>query len=241
MGSPTGASTNYDLSRFAQIFQACNGYAELANQTIISTCNSDTYLCDTFSNNDNMVSGDITKVNLATAAMAEDLANLGQLIDLSNLNDFGSPLALMRRLIDLVGSIPIISLTFVAAGVNADVVVNLDDPNYSVDDAAQKAMYVAMQQITGDNLSQILTIFGVTTAGITTMADLLNPVKLFPKSFQTLTVSTKNGLRGIYTNSSGSVNTNLLQGLPAWVLSTTAVNANGAPYIGTLPPGAGGP
>ena len=46
-------------------------------------------------------------------------------------------------------------------------------------EAQQKAMYNAMTQITGDALTQILQILGVTTTGITTMADLLNPVKIF--------------------------------------------------------------
>jgi hypothetical protein len=60
----------------------------------------------------------------------------------------------------------------------------------------------------------------VTTVGIATMADLLNPVKLFPNSFQSLTVPTKYGSRGIYTNSSGSANQNLLTELPEYVMSS---------------------
>ena len=94
-------------------------------------------------------------------------------------------------------------------------------PNATVTDSVQKTMYLAMTQITGNALTQILQLLGVTTAGITTMADLLNPVKLFPNSFQTLTVTTKNGPRAIYTNSTGSVNTNLIQSLPPYVLSST--------------------
>jgi hypothetical protein len=61
---------------------------------------------------------------------------------------------------------------------------------------------------------------GVTTQGITTMADLLNPVKLFPNSFQSLTVVTKNGQRAIYTNNQGDVNTTLIQELPNYVVSS---------------------
>ena len=242
LGSPTGASTNWDMSRFCQIFSACNAYAGLANQVIISSCNSDDYLCDTFSNSDNMITGDITKVNQATGVFGQDLANLGELIDLTNLGNQGSPLALVRQIVNIAGTIPLVSLTFLAAGVPSAVVVNLDDPNATVTDSAQKAMYDGMTQITGDSLKQILQILGVTTAGITTMADLLNPVKLFPNSFQTLTVSTKDGVRGIYTNAQGSVNTNLINSLPAWILSSTMANAPVTkPYSGTLPAGSVGP
>ena len=44
----------------------------------------------------------------------------------------------------------------------------------SVVDSVQKLMYEAMLRVTGDDLSQILRVLGVTTTGIATMADLLN-------------------------------------------------------------------
>ena len=81
-------------------------------------------------------------------------------------------------------------------------------------------MYTAMTNITGNDLKQILSVMKVTTAGITSMADLLNPVKLFPNSFSSLTVPTKHGSRGIYINSTGSVNQNLLTELPEYVMSS---------------------
>ena len=78
-----------------------------------------------------------------------------------------------------------------------------------------------MTQITGNDLAQILSVLGVTTTGINTMADLLNPVKLFPNSYQSLTVagtSFKNAIP-IYVDSSGSVNQTLLTELPSYVLT----------------------
>lgn len=235
LGSPTGASTDWDLSRAAQILAACVAYEQLANQFIISACNSGDYLCDTFSNTDNMTTGQITSINLATDAWGNDLKNLGELWDLSTLGDLGSPLNLMRRLVDVIGTVPVVSLTFLAAGVPADVVVNLDNPQSEVSDSAQKAMYNAMTQVTGDTLKQILQMLKVTTVGINTMADLLNPVKLFPNSFRSLKVATGNGEKLIYTNSQGDVNTSLIQQLPKYVISTTAVNIPSTPYTGTAP------
>jgi hypothetical protein len=99
------------------------------------------------------------------------------------------------------------------------VVINIEDPLNSVTDSAQKLMYRAMQTVTGDDLSQILQVLGVTTLGINTMADLLNPVKLFPLSYSSLTVPTPDGLRLIY-NDAGDVNTTLLQQLPDYVISS---------------------
>ena len=77
-----------------------------------------------------------------------------------------------------------------------------------------------MLDTTGTTLDQVKIILDVTTANITTMADLLNPVKLFPNSFESLTVTTKFGNRGIYVNTSGSVNQNLLTQLPQYVIRT---------------------
>jgi hypothetical protein len=82
-------------------------------------------------------------------------------------------------------------------------------------------MYQAMTQITGSDLNQILQILSVTTTGINTMADLLDPTKLFPNSFASLTVKTANGLRSIYENSNGAVNSKLVDDLPPYVLGAT--------------------
>jgi hypothetical protein len=52
------------------------------------------------------------------------------------------------------------------------------------------------------------------------MADLLNPVKIFPNSYQSLTVRTSVGLRAVYIDAVGTVNSNLLKYLPNYVLTT---------------------
>ena len=52
------------------------------------------------------------------------------------------------------------------------------------------------------------------------MADLLNPLKLFPNSYQSLTAPTATGPAPIYVSSVGSVNTALATQLPAYVISS---------------------
>ena len=96
--------------------------------------------------------------------------------------------------------------------------MNLTSPTLSVADSVQRLMYLAMTKVTGTDLAQILKVIGVTTAGINTMADLLNPVKLFPNSYLSLTVTTATGPRAVYINSSGAVDSNLEQELPAYVI-----------------------
>ena len=209
-----------NVSKLAQAVNQAQGYTDQTSVIINSAVNSQTYLSNTFTTMNNMITGGVTTVNLATDAFGTDLKNLGRLINLKNLNNFGSPLALVQQLYSLSGTIPVVSVAFIAAGVTQDVVLNLTNLTASVSDSAQRLMYNAMTQITGDNLTQILSVLGVTTVGIETMADLLNPLKLFPNSYQSLTAPTEYGPRDIYVNSSGSVNTTLIRELPPYVVSS---------------------
>jgi hypothetical protein len=53
------------------------------------------------------------------------------------------------------------------------------------------------------------------------MADLLNPYKIFPNSFQSLTVTGVNGVtQNIYIDSAGTVNATVKQFLPRVALNT---------------------
>jgi hypothetical protein len=220
MGQKTIAGSS-DLSIFCQGFGALVGYNGITNSFINSAVNSQTYLAGTYTNADNMVSGGITSVNICTEQWGNDLAKLGGLINLKNLPELGTPLALVQQLASLGGVTPDIALAFSNAGVSLDVVINLSSPTVVASTPDQKAMYTAMTQITGTPLTEILQIFGVTTPNITTMADLLNPYKLFPTSFQTLTFTGTNGVgQNIYVNPTGTVNATAQQYLPTIALNT---------------------
>jgi hypothetical protein len=176
----------------------------------------------TFTNVNSMITGGISDITSNTKAFGQDLKNLGNLIDLANLNNLGSPLALVQQIINVAGNMPVLSVAFVAIGIPQEIVLNLDDPTASVTDSVQTLMYRAMTQITDDSLAQILKVLGVTTTGIKTMADLLNPYKIFPNSYQTLMTPTANGFANIYVNSVGGVNSSLSTQLPAYCLRSTA-------------------
>lgn len=210
---------NGDLSKFCQTFSTCVGYTTLTNQYINSAVNAKTYLGPTFTNTNDMVTGGITAVNLCTKPWGDDLSNLGSLIDLSNLDNMGTPASLVKQMAKFGGITPIVAVQFTAAGVATETVLNITDPTLAVSDADQKAMYAAMTKITGSDLSQILSLLGVTTVGINTLADLLNPLKLFPNSYKTLTVTDMRGTsQRIYNGT--SINSAIAQGLPPTALSS---------------------
>ncbi len=209
-----------NVSKIAQAVNQAQGYASQTTVFVNSAVNSETYLGNTFTNVNNMITGDVTTINLATQAFGADLAALGRLINLAELNDFGSPLALVRQVYAVAGAVPVLSVAFVEAGVDQEVVVNLSNPTITVVDSAQRLMYQAMTEITGTDLDQILSVLQVTTVGINNMADLLNPVKLFPNSFLSMTAPTAQGPRAIYVNAQGEINTDLIQQLPPYVISS---------------------
>ena len=211
---------NGDLSKFCQAFSVAQGYINQTNSLINTAVNSQTYLGNTFTNTNSQISGSITDVNLATTAFGQDLTNLGNLINLANLTNLGSPLSLVQQIVLQVGNLPVLAAYFIAEGVPQEVVLNLNNPTISVTDSVQKLMYQAMTRVTGNLLDQILQILGVVTVGIETMADLLNPYKLFPNSFQSLTAPTANGPRAIYVNTTGTVNSALATELPPYVTSS---------------------
>lgn len=209
-----------NVSKLAQAVNQAQVYADQTTTFVNSAVNSQTYLGNTFTTMNDMITGSISSVNLATGAFGTDLQNLGRLIHLSNLNNFGSPLALAQQLYSISGTVPVLSVAFVEAGVSEEIVINLTNPTVTVVDSTQRLMYQAMTRITGTDLTQILSVLGVTTVGITTMADLLNPLKLFPNSYQSLTAPTANGPVAIYLDPVGSVNTPLIQLLPPYVVSS---------------------
>ena len=224
--SITTAASTYlgggDFGKFAQAFGAAQGYISLTNGIINSAVNvnSDDFLGPTYTGMDNLISGDIGKVNLAFPAFGADLANLGSAVKFPRVNQLGTPASLLQNLAEagnmIDGSTPCVTTALQAQGLSdqniADLVNNnvqsLFNPNgltANQFDVLQKAAYPALVNVTGDCLTEVLSILDCTTPNIVTMADLLNPVKLYPTSFSSLTLPTPNGPVLIY-NTDGSVN-----------------------------------
>jgi len=83
---------------------------------------------------------------------------------------------------------------------------------------------------TSNCLQDVLDILDCTTPGIETMADLLNPVKLFPTSFSSLTLPTPNGPVLIY-DETGAVNSVIVP-----ILNSGAVSPTGCDELAKIIP-----
>ena len=209
---------NGDFGKFQQILGSADGLVTTTNILIKSAKNAtDANVVIGYTGADNQITGGISGVSQAFGALSVDLGRLGALIDFTNLDNLGNPSALIRQLGNLSTSLPSFTSALIAGGLTNTQVENIGSLQFT--EVIEKIVYQAMTQVTGSDLVQVLKFLRVTTVGIETMADLLNPYKLFPTSFQTLTAPTSNGLRGIFVNSTGSVNQNLATTLPQNVLA----------------------
>lgn len=214
-----------DVGKFAQAFAAAQGYVGLTNQFIISAANANEYLGPTFTNLDDMITADLSKVSLALPTLGADLVELGFLIDLSNILHLGEPAALLQQLSARGNmgnsTLPCVQATLNMAGLTdaeiADLISNNRESLFNPDgltpnqfDRLQQRAYRGMTMVAGDCLTEVLDILDVTTPNIDDMADLLDPTKILPNSYPTL----KFGDQLIY-GPDGSVNSGISQELNA--------------------------
>ena len=201
-----------DLSKFCQVFMGAQGYCSQANATINSVKNSAT-LAQTFSlatgGMDNLTTGGLNQVASNLQTLGADLRKLGTLINLARLDYLGLPGELLSQLAKKTNSLlPEISNQLTIAKLPEIKIQALNAGRNELTAEEEKTAYTVMTKITGNTLTQVLAILGVTTTGITTMAQLLNPVKILPSSYQVLLCPDGNGLVNVYL-ASGTVNTNL--------------------------------
>jgi hypothetical protein len=201
-----------DTGVFAQILNSVNVYALISNQYLNSALNADA-LSSTFGpvngGMNNLITGGFGQTTTALGVFANDLEKTGSLINLKNLSNLGDPSALVQQLALVGGITSEIESILRSIGVTTDTLINSSVAGLGLSPTANKLLYKGLEKIEGTALAQVLRVLGVTTPGINTAADLLNPLKILPNSFPSLTTPTPNGLRATYATTTGAINTNL--------------------------------
>lgn len=219
---------NGDVGKFVQGFMSVQSYIATTNLFINSAVNAQSYLGPTFRNMNSLVTNNISEINPNFAGFATDLAKQGQLTNFRQLSLYGTPAGLLIQLSIVAripaGTIQVVETQLVTAGLTvADIAVLIAGQNTVSENQfnqLQKLAYQGMQNVTGDDLQQVLDILDVTTPNITTMADLLNPKKVYPNSFSTMQTPTPAGFVPIYL-ADGSVNMNLMANVSGALPSPT--------------------
>ena len=236
---------NGDAGSFSQGFVAVQGYIASTNKYINSSVNANQYLGPMFTNMDDLVTGGIASMTTDLPSYGIDLANQGNLWNMSKLDLYGTPAGLIQQISALAGikgrAIPDLQNAMLAAGLSATDIANLVNDNRvglnkpngltpNEFDKLQVLAYNAMNMISGDALAQILDILGVTTPNIAELSDLLNPVIMFPLSYASLQTPSPNGAIPIF-NSTGAVNSNITP-----VVNSYLPTASGCDELGKIIP-----
>ena len=211
---------------FLSGFMSNYSFIEYSNDAILSVNNSQTFLDGTYSNMDDLITGDITGVSIATTIFGQDLITSGKAISLQSIATFGLPSNLLMTLQKNNAITKSVSLALIASGITVSelsTIISLAEP---ISKEQERKIYGAFGIILGQDLKDVLVSLNCKTAGLESLADLLNPIKLFPNSYQTLTVPVYNTVGGpanskiyypIYVN----------DGLNSQLRSPTTVQQNG--------------
>ena len=233
-----------DVGRFAQGFLAMYNFVQITNRFINTAVNADNYLGPTFTTMDSLTSGDVVKVNPVFDRFGTDVSRQGKLVDTKNLELYGTPAGLIQqtsKVAKLSGALPVMQSALIAAGLSPSEILDLvNDNRVSVFkpngltsnqfDTLQKKAYDGLTLITGDSLQQLLDILEITTPGIDSADQLLDPLTMFPLSYDTLLTQSPNGPIYIYS-SQGYVNSGTAE-----IVNLYLPSASGCDELGKIIP-----
>lgn len=186
-------SANVQLTEFTGSFQTADGFINSINPTIYTLQNSKTFQEGTFSNMNDLITGDVSGVSLAFKDFGADLIALGRAIDLSKISTFGLPSVLLQTLYSNNCFTDDLSVALLGSSLEFNEIRDIMTGDNSTPTVEQeKKIYSSFLLITGESLNQILVPLNCKTQGLETLADLLDLKKLFPKSYLTLTVPVYN-------------------------------------------------
>ena len=218
-----------ELKDFLSSFMTSSSFIEYLNSAIMTVQNAKTFLDGTYSNMDDLITGDITGVSLATSVFGKDLINSGKAIDLSSIDTFGMPSKLLLTLQKYNAMTPSLALALQSTDLTSselDYIMGGGTPTPT----QEYNIYQAFTILGGQDLIDILVPLNCKTPGLNTVADLLNVMMLFPQSYTSLTVP-------IYNTTQSNVNSKIYY--PIYVGNAPNANLTSPAVtsaIGTLVP-----
>lgn len=221
-----------EYKEFLSSFLSAQAFIDYTNQAIMANQNAKTFLDGSYSNMDDLISADIYGINLANTLFGTDLDNLGKVINLARIDSFGLPSVLLQTLGENNAVVQDLVLALLSSGLESSEVQGLISGTITTPTVEQEQqIYSAFLIIIGENLQEVLAPLQCTTRELDSLADLLDVKKLFPNSYQSLTVPKYNSELGLPTNSKTYYPLYLSGGLND-ALTTEDMNE----YVGTQTP-----
>jgi hypothetical protein len=261
-GSVSGANILGDASKFGSILGAAEGFVGSSNQMIAAATNAaGSFAGGTFPGMDAISTGGLSGITNALPDFGTDLGSLGSTLDFGSISNLGSPGQLLQNM-DVAGSLGPMYEKVADIKIDPRIASSLGGELSSVTNAItnntsglsigdlgisssqiakigpslpnniQGQLFDSFDGLSTAELGDVKGILKNTQSAITKGGDLMNPQKLFPTSFSTLTAPLRTasvGDRAIYT-ADGAVNeefTSLGAGLAGALPDDLAV-ANGA-------------
>lgn len=184
---------NPEYKEFLASFLSAESFVNTSNQNIFAMYNSKTFLEGVYSNMSDLITADVAGISLATKDFGNDLINLGNALDLSTIDSFGLPSDMLRNLYKNNAITDDVTLALLSSGLtNTEISAILNGKLDYVSKKIQQRIYGAFLVVTDESLRNILAVLKCKTSNIDNLADLLSVRKLFPNSYQTLTVPVYN-------------------------------------------------
>lgn len=235
INSKADAIMGSDLGVFTQHFNSADGLVAGSNQFITSLSSFEGETFSSYSQNSLMTSA-FADNNLALSDYGADLVDMGNIVDLNDLNNLGNPLSLVKNLSQQAGGIAVLNKPLQDEGINPDALntlvtstdvsaltnetvgsslgsgglarvdaggtglPSLPSTTASTDSGLMSTVYKAMGNVTEEDLDQVQAILGSNVTGLTSMQDMLDPSKIMPRSYPSLTSIAPTGkLTKVYT------------------------------------------
>ena len=178
--------TNGSYKDFIQTFSACYSASKHLSSTITACTSASDYLAGTYSNMNDLITGDISGVSLSMTTWGQDLIASGKVIDLTNIDKFGNPDILLKTIYRYRAITTSLNLVLLSTGIPTSDLLNICSTTPATIEQ-QRLLYSAFNLIVGKDLDDILVVLNCQTQGLQTLADLLDIKKLFPNSYDTIT------------------------------------------------------
>ena len=185
-------TTFNQYSNIVNSFSQNKNYRDTKNTVISSYINSKTFMSGTYSNINDITTSNISGITQSFKVWGNDLLATGRAIDLKNISKFGLPSVLLKTLQRNNALTQAVKLSLLYQDLSLTEIDEILKEGSTPTTAQEQKIYTALTLISGDDLSSsergVLYAINCTTTGISTLADLLDPKKLFPNSYNSLTL-----------------------------------------------------
>jgi len=181
---------------FTSSFLTFHNFATYSNKNINTVANSTNFQKGTFSNQNDLITGDLSGVTLSMQEFGQDLINLGKALNISQIHKFGLPSTVLQLIKQHNAQTKNLNLALLSSGLSADDVENISNGGTTPTKQQEQQIYSAFSIVRSSALDEVLVPLSCKTKGLTSLADLLNVQKLFPLSHTSMTVPSYNTTPG---------------------------------------------